>query len=246
MLDWIVGLDTEINEVVEGTNLYTPSVELSSVVLPEEQKEQIMSAVDSFSVFQRYQHSQGLLDPVDHVTHSGSHDTLSLVFMFSGPSGTGKTLTVNAIATHLEKRVLLVNFNAMSKQLSGASGGPAVQSLFREANMHDALIFFDECEALFSQRSRGGSHEMTELLTEIERHRGMIFMATNRPFDLDEAMHRRITATFTFRSPSWLERKAIWSLHTTSRPGIFLDPLIDWHEIALRYELAGGFIKNGT
>ena len=64
----------------------------------------------------------------------------------------------------------------------------SLQSLFREADIHNAVLFFDECESLFAQRSRGGSHQLTELLTEIERHKGIIFLATNRPYDLDEAM----------------------------------------------------------
>lgn len=155
-------------------------------------------------------------------------------------------MTVNAIADHMRKRVLLVNFNAMVHSGrgngNGSGGGGAVQSLFREASMHDAIVFFDECESLFAQRGAGGSSQLTELLTEIERHDGMIFLATNRPFDLDEAMHRRITASFEFRSPNWLERREIWRLHASN--GCTLSPEIDWQEIALRYELAGGFIKN--
>lgn len=53
------------------------------------------------------------------------------------------------------------------------------------------MLFFDECESLFAQRGRGGSHQLTELLTEIERHKGIIFLATNRPYDLDEVRQLR-------------------------------------------------------
>lgn len=286
MLDWIVGLDTEINEVVEGTNLYTPSVQLATVVLPEEQKTKIMSAVTSYTAFKAFKRrkareraestaasasnspvvadagaaggaangaragdaggADGSNPPDAQLLHSDVPDVVAgLVFLFSGPSGTGKTMTVNAIADHLKKRVLLVNFNAMvasSSDRRNGSGGGAVQSLFREASMHDAIVFFDECESLFAQRGAGGSSQLTELLTEIERHDGMIFLATNRPFDLDEAMHRRITASFDFRAPHWLERRKIWQLHANT--GCQLASDIDWQEIALRYELAGGFIKN--
>ena len=45
------------------------------------------------------------------------------------------------------------------------------------------------------------------------RHDGLIIMATNRPFDLDEAMHRRITIALEFRQPDHLLRKAIWESH---------------------------------
>ena len=258
------GLDTEINEIVEGTNLYTPSVLLEHVVLPSDQKERIMSAVTSYAAFKAFRHrtaleraarehastDHGMTDaPSFHspAIRSSSVDALAggargglpsgggqgggcglgdempgLVFLFSGPSGTGKTMTVNAIAHQLSKRVLLVNFNAMVSGSSSSGGGGggyaggAMQSLFREAAMHDAIVFFDECESLFAQRGHGGSAQLTELLTEIERHDGMIFLATNRPFDLDEAMHRRITASFEFRPPHWLERQQIWELHATA------------------------------
>jgi hypothetical protein len=145
-------------------------------------------------------------------------------------------------------KVLLVNFNAMVLGGGGGHGGGsghnggAMQSLFREAAMHDAIVFFDECESLFAQRGHGGNAQLTELLTEIERYDGMIFLATNRPFDLDEAMHRRITASFEFRSPHWLDRREIWKLHAAQDCTIAED--VDWQEVALRYELAGGFIKN--
>jgi SpoVK/Ycf46/Vps4 family AAA+-type ATPase len=43
------------------------------------------------------------------------------------------------------------------------------------------------------QRERGGDRMLNSLLTEMERHEGIIMLATNRPLDLDEAMHRRIT-----------------------------------------------------
>ena len=60
--------------------------------------------------------------------------------------------------------------------------------MFREAELSDAIIFFDECESVFTKRSKGGSSELTELLTELERFEGIVLLATNRPFDLDEAM----------------------------------------------------------
>lgn len=248
MLDWIVGLDTEINEVVEGANLYTPTCTMDDVVLPDDQKAKITQAVASFQAFKTYRKQRELGAATPHsnagaaAARSAHNTPVGLVLLFSGASGTGKTLTVNAIARMLDKRVLLVNFNIMVHSEKG-NNASVLQSLFREANMHDAVVFFDECESLFAQRSRGGNAQLTELLTEIERHDGMIFLATNRPFDLDEAMHRRITAAFEFRSPHWMQRAAIWRLHV-ARDGLVLADGIDWRDIALRYDLAGGFIKN--
>lgn len=52
----------------------------------------------------------------------------------------------------------------------------------REAKIHDALLFFDECEAIFEDREKHGSHHVNLLLTEVEKHDGIIIMATNRCF----------------------------------------------------------------
>eukprot|EP00439_Symbiodinium_sp_Y106_P012056 s5541_g1.t2 len=166
ILDFVVGLDTEINEVVEGSNLYKPSATLQQLVLPEDMKSNILALVDNFEQFCKYRKSSGLDDVIAH----GS----GLVLMFCGPSGTGKTLMVNALAAHLEKRVLLVNFKTLYSHqsepgLGSDEDGSSVLKLFREADMSDAVLFFDECESLFSQRSTGGNSEMTALLTAMER-----------------------------------------------------------------------------
>ncbi len=83
----------------------------------------------------------------------------------------------------------------------------------------NAVLFFDECESLFTARGRGGSAQTTALLTVMERFHGLIFLATNRPFDLDEAMHRRIHYCVHFKPPNHVQRRAIWQLHTSSGLG---------------------------
>jgi SpoVK/Ycf46/Vps4 family AAA+-type ATPase len=74
-----------------------------------------------------------------------------------------------------------------------------LRGLFREAQMNNAVLFFDECEVVFRTRNHGGDRLLNSLLTEIERHEGIVFLATNRPYDLDEAMHRRITSVLEYR-----------------------------------------------
>jgi SpoVK/Ycf46/Vps4 family AAA+-type ATPase len=160
--------------------------------------------------------------------------------------------------------------------------------LFREAEQNDAVLFFDECESLFAARGHGGSAHATALLTVMERYAGLVFLATNRPFDLDEAMHRRIHYVFHFKLPNHAQRREIWRIHTTAGgllgasatttdggegkknggdggdddaereskqdcddddeedSAVLLDHTIRWEEIALRYELSGGFIRNAV
>ncbi|KAL3696624.1 hypothetical protein R1sor_010700 [Riccia sorocarpa] len=236
MLDWIVGLDTEMNELVEGSHLYTPKIAMEQVVLPAEQKEMLLKTVENFAKFRLYRKRAGLEDIMSYGA--------GLVILLCGASGTGKTMTVNAVAHHLGKRVLMVDFHSLHSASSGSSRddhSADLRGLFRDADMNDAIIFFDECEAIFAQRERGGDRMLNSLLTEMERHEGIIMLATNRPLDLDEAMHRRITCVSEFHPPDHTQRRAIWKLASERLP---VEENIDWERISLRYELTGGYIKN--
>ncbi|EEY59154.1 uncharacterized protein PITG_11625 [Phytophthora infestans T30-4] len=237
VLDWVVGLDTEMNELVEGSDLYTPKVQLDQVVLPEEHKSTILETVESYESFRRYRKKSGL-------EQAGMAYGAGLVLLLCGASGTGKTMTVNAVAHHLKKRVLLVDFPSLQgKRQEGMETDADLRGLFREADMSNAVLFFDECENIFRQRDGGGDRLLNALLTEIERYEGIVFLATNRPFDLDEAMHRRITAVFEFKAPDHIQRRKIWDV-LLLRGTLKTEEGIDWDAIALKYELSGGFIKN--
>ncbi|RHY81305.1 hypothetical protein DYB26_004700, partial [Aphanomyces astaci] len=242
VLDWVVGLDTEINELVEGSDLYNPKVQLSQVVLPDEYKQTILSTVTAYEHFRTYRKTSGLDQTLTYGT--------GLVLLLCGASGTGKTMTVNAVAHHLKKRVLLVDFPSLQGKASQDRGyvrfigecDADLRGLFREADMSNAILFFDECESIFKQREMGGDRLLNALLTEMERYEGIVFLATNRPFDLDEAMHRRITAVFEYKAPDHIQRREIWRVLVSDK--LKCCPEIDWEAIALKYELSGGFIKN--
>lgn len=235
LLDWVVGLDTEMNELVEGSDLYNPKVKMEQVVLPEDHKTTILQTVESYEGFRKFRKKSGLEDTISYGA--------GLVLLLCGASGTGKTMTVNAVAHHLKKRVLLVDFPSLQgKNRDGMEVDADLRGLFREADMSNAVLFFDECETIFRQRDMGGDRLLNALLTEIERYEGIVFLATNRPFDLDEAMHRRITAVFEFKAPDHIQRRKIWQVLLKSSLKTSDD--IDWDAIALKYELSGGFIKN--
>lgn len=235
VLDWVVGLDTEMNELVEGSDLYNPKVQLDQVVLPEDHKTTILQTVESYESFRKFRKKSGLEDTISYGA--------GLVLLLCGASGTGKTMTVNAVAHHLKKRVLLVDFPSLQgKNRDGGEVDADLRGLFREADMSNAVLFFDECETIFRQRDFGGDRLLNALLTEIERYEGIVFLATNRPFDLDEAMHRRITAVFEFKAPDHIQRRKIWQVLLKNSLKTADD--IDWDAISLKYELSGGFIKN--
>jgi SpoVK/Ycf46/Vps4 family AAA+-type ATPase len=146
-------------------------------------------------------------------------------------------MLANGVATKLNRKILLINFPT----LGGNSAGRIIKLIFREAKIHNAIIFFDECESLFQSREKGSSN-VNMLLTEIERHDGLSILATNRASDLDEAMYRRISLAIEFCKPDHILREKIWQTLQPAKLKIAED--VDLMQLALKYELTGGFIKN--
>lgn len=209
--------------------MYFPKVHLDQVVLAEELKKLIMTTVANFEGFKKAMKRTGFDDTMSY----GS----GIVLLFFGASGTGKTMMANAIANHVNKRILLINFPS----LGAMNAGENLKFIFREAKINDAILFFDECESIFESRDLG-NHSVNLLLTEIERHDGLIIMATNRAFDLDEAMHRRVTLAIEFNKPDPILRERIWQANIPK--DLPLAKNVNLKDLAMSFELTGGFIKN--
>lgn len=165
-----------------------------------------------------------------------------LTLFFHGKSGTGKTLFANALASHLSKKLLVVDFTSLNS--SKHSNADAYRIVFREAKIHGAIVFIDECDELFESRDRGGKGAVTVALREMETFDGIMILATNRPQMLDEAMHRRIALSLMFEPPDARLRLAIWQKHIPKNLQLARD--VDLQALAIEFELTGGFIKNAV
>ena len=232
IVDLIVGLDTQTSELVQNSRLYTPNVNCASVVLPEETKEKVMSTVEHYELFSKCKKRCGFGEGL-------MANTGGLVFLFHGPSGTGKTMLANGVANELKKKVLLVTL----AQFKNDSKAPDIlRFVFREAKLNDAIIFFDECESFFENRE--SNPLVTSVLAQFERYEGLIIMATNRAQVIDEAMNRRISLMVEFKLPDHNMREEIWRAHLP--PAIKLGEDVDLMAMALNYELSGGLIKNAA
>jgi SpoVK/Ycf46/Vps4 family AAA+-type ATPase len=147
-------------------------------------------------------------------------------------------MMANALANYLNKKLLVATFPQASAQTVDT-----IKLLFREASLHNAIVFFDECEGIFESRS-SGNFNVNALLTVVERYDGLLILATNRAFEFDEALHRRISLSVQFECPSWHNRLEIWK--TLVPKNVKLAPDVDFSSLAINFELTGGLIKNAV
>lgn len=219
--------------LVAFSRLRTPTVALDQVVLPAEQKELVVSLVQHHDRYLERREQWG----VDEVIGYGK----GLVLLFSGPPGTGKTMLANAVARELERRLFCVDAAKLASQHGSLEAN--LDSVFREAKLLDAVLFFDECEQIFLSRDRGNA-VMPLLLTRIEQFDGVAILATNMEHVLDEALERRIIAKIDFRPPAPKSREAIWRNHVPETMPLAAE--VDFEYLAESYELTGGTIKNAV
>ncbi|CAN8066878.1 unnamed protein product, partial [Agarophyton chilense] len=233
VLDYVAGLTTELDEIMDSARCYSPKIDMESVILPKKMKDLVLQRVENFEVFRRLRREVGF----DDIVRYGK----GLTLFFHGKSGTGKTLFANALASHLKKKLLVVDFASLNS--SKHSNEEAYRIVFREARVHGAIVFMDECDELFESRDRGGKG-VTVALREMETFDGIMILATNRPQMLDEAMHRRIALSLMFEAPDAKLRLSIWQKHIPKKLRLAED--VDLRVLALEFELTGGYIKNAV
>ena len=172
-----------------------------------------------------------------------------LVALFSGEAGTGKTLTAEIIANELGCNLQIVSIpDIVSKWIGETSQN--IRDVFKQARAQNAMLLFDEADALFGKRvkvERSQDHhlntDVNNLLQEIERFDGVVIMTTNLEKNLDPAFARRILYKTVFPEPASEQREALWrSLVPSQTP----TDAIDFKLLAEGFELTGGRIKNAV
>jgi SpoVK/Ycf46/Vps4 family AAA+-type ATPase len=175
----------------------------------------------------------------------------ALAFNFAGPPGTGKTICAEAIANHLGKRLLLVRYAELESMWVGEAP-KNVAAIFRMAQEEDAVLFFDEADAIAARRSmdvsQGAQREsnitVNVLLQELERFAGVVIFATNLAANFDPAFERRIRTHVLFELPDVAEREQIWQVQLHERTPLAAD--VNFRELAERYQVSGGDIRNAV
>lgn len=138
-------------------------------------------------------------------------------FNLYGESGTGKTVTAHAISSYLEKKIVLVNYADIESKYVGETSKNLV-NLFAFALENNAVIIFDEADALLSKRvtSMSSTSDVSVnqtrnvLLHLLDGYNGIVLFTTNFVSNYDSAFYRRILAHIKFDLPNKAMREKIW------------------------------------
>ncbi|HEX3092828.1 MAG TPA: AAA family ATPase [Candidatus Angelobacter sp.] len=170
-----------------------------------------------------------------------------LSLLFTGPSGTGKTMGAEILAGELGLDLYKIDLSTVVSKYIGETEKNLAR-IFTEAATSNAILFFDEADALFGKRSevrdshdRYANVEINYLLQRMEEYEGTVILATNLRKNMDEAFVRRIQFTIEFPFPNAEQRLAIWQrIFPRQMPRADLD----LEFMARRFEIAGGSIRN--
>jgi hypothetical protein len=171
---------------------------------------------------------------------------LGISALFSGPSGTGKTMAAEVLANELALELYRIDLSAIVSKYIGETE-KNLRRLFDAAEDGGAILLFDEADALFGKRSevkdshdRYANIEISYLLQRMEAYRGLAVLTTNMQSALDTAFLRRIRFVVPFPFPDAAQRAEIWRrVFPASAPTEGLDAV----KLA-RLNVAGGNIRN--
>jgi ATPase family associated with various cellular activities (AAA)/Winged helix domain, variant len=171
---------------------------------------------------------------------------LGLTVLFAGASGTGKTMAAEVIAGELGLDLYRIDLATVVSKYIGETE-KNLREIFLAATDTDAILLFDEADALFGKRTevrdshdRYANQEVSYLLQQMEAYRGAAILTTNMQHALDPAFLRRLRFVVQFPFPDATARARIWQ-------GIFpaATPVggLDWGQLA-RLNVTGGVIRN--
>jgi hypothetical protein len=174
--------------------------------------------------------------------------------LFSGASGTGKTMAAQVLARSLDLMLYRVDLSGVVNKYIGETE-KRLKSVFDACERANVLLFFDEADALFGQRTqvkdahdRFANIEIDYLLQRMEQFDGVAVLATNRKGDLDKAFLRRIRFVVDFQPPGPIERHILWRRALTARSPAGEEILdeIDWDLLANKLVMTGAAITSAA
>ncbi|MFJ6789631.1 ATP-binding protein [Streptomyces angustmyceticus] len=218
-----------------------PAVGFDGLVLPSEPLGLLHELV------QRARHREQVLGGWGLRTGGGRGR--GVVALFAGDSGTGKTLSAEVVAGELGLDLYVVELSAVVDKYVGETE-KNLERIFSEADRTDALLLFDEADAVFGKRSevksshdRYANLESAYLLQRLEAFDGIAVLTTNLRANIDDAFTRRLDLVVDFPFPDAEQRIALWRSCLTAAPcadDLGLDVC------AKEFELSGGAIRSAA
>ncbi|MBU0595989.1 ATP-binding protein [Candidatus Bipolaricaulota bacterium] len=166
--------------------------------------------------------------------------------LFSGSSGTGKTMAAEILANHIGGELYRIDLASVVSKYIGETE-KNLRRVFDVAEQSGAILFFDEADALFGKRTevkdshdRYANIEINYLLQRMEEYSGLAILATNRRSALDQAFMRRLRFLVNFPFPDASSRQRIWQ---SVFPPNAAKGRLDYKGLA-QLEISGGSIRN--
>jgi AAA+ superfamily predicted ATPase len=171
-----------------------------------------------------------------------------LKVLFTGTSGTGKTMTAGVMACDLGLDLYKIDLSGVVSKYIGETE-KNLERIFRAAHCSNAILFFDEADALFGKRSevkdahdRYANIEVAYLLQRLEEYDGAVILASNLSKNIDEAFSRRMHYVVEFPLPDEPLRERLW--RSMFPPEVPLGQDVDCRFLAKQFSITGGDIKN--
>ena len=167
--------------------------------------------------------------------------------LFSGPPGTGKTMTSALVAKELGLDLYQVDLSRIVDKYVGETEKNLAR-LFDEASRVPVVLLFDEADSLFATRTKVESSndryanlEVNFLLQRMETYEGISILTTNLGTGIDQAFKRRLRFRLHFDLPGAEEREVLWK--SMVPPGCKVET-VDWGFLAKKWEMSGAIIRN--
>lgn len=215
-----------------------PAATWADIVLPPDAMEQLRELCDRVACGHRVMDEWGFDAKLSHGK--------GVTALFSGASGTGKTMAAEVVAAELGLDLYRVDISAVVSKWIGETE-KNLDHLFNAAG--NAVLFFDEADALFGKRSevrdahdRYANVEISYLLQRIDTFDGLVILATNVRHHLDDAFLRRLAFVVQFPFPADEQRQRIWEGIWPAQTPLGAD--LDFARLARMFKLSGGNVKN--
>jgi AAA+ superfamily predicted ATPase len=217
-----------------------PASRLDDIILPASRKRMIQA------IALHFKHRRKVYDEWGFAKKSNSRG-LGIVALFSGESGTGKTMATEAIANELGLDLYRIDLSMVASKYIGETE-KNLRQIFDAAETKECILFFDEADSLFGKRSevrdshdRYANIQVGYLLQRIESYDGIVILATNLKKNLDPAFMRRLRFIIDFPFPDEKSREEIW--RRIFPQNVPLARSLDFKFLS-RLSISGGSIRN--